>query len=268
MSNFKEQHESNRVAWSEAARRYAAETEETLAFLRAGGTNFVAPEYDFLRPLMPCDRAIHLQCAGGRDTLSLWNLGAREVVGVDINDEMIALAQHRSEALGAPAQWFRSDVLETPESLNGTADLVYTGRGAVCWLMDIEGWARVIARLLKPGGHFYFFDGHPFSWVWDMAADHYVLDPEYGNYFDPRTHTDVGWPTSYIPADFQHGQLATKYERQWTVAQLVNALIGAGLVLERLGEHPDPYWDAFPNIPPAELAKIPQTLSILARRPA
>lgn len=28
------EHESNRQAWSEAARRYAAETDETLAFLR------------------------------------------------------------------------------------------------------------------------------------------------------------------------------------------------------------------------------------------
>ena len=261
------EHESNRQAWSEAAKRYADETQETLAFLRAGGTNFVAPEYDFLRPLMPCDRAIHLQCAGGRDTLSLWNLGAREVIGVDINDDMIALAQQRSEALGAPAHWFRSDVLTTPESLNGTADLVYTGRGAVCWLMDIEAWARVVARLLKPGGHFYFFDGHPITWVWDMAADHFTLDPEYGNYFDTGTHTDIGWPTSYIPDSYQQNAMATKYERQWTVAQLVNALISAGLVLEKLGEHPDPYWSAFPHIPAETLAKLPQTLSILARRP-
>lgn len=261
------EHESNREAWSEAARRYADETEETLAFLRAGGTNFVAPEYDFLRPLMPCDRAIHLQCAGGRDTLSLWNLGAREVIGVDINDEMIALARQRSEALGATAQWVRSDVLSTPHMLDGTADLVYTGRGAVCWLMDIEAWARVIFRLLKPGGHVYFFDGHPLSWVWDMEASHFTLDSEYGNYFDPRTHTDTGWPTSYIPESYQQQAMTAKYERQWTIAQLVNALIRAGLVMEKLGEHPDPYWDAFPNIPPETLAKLPQTLSILARRP-
>ena len=35
---------------------------------------------------------IHLQCAGGRDTLSLWNQGADEVVGVDFSPRMLELA--------------------------------------------------------------------------------------------------------------------------------------------------------------------------------
>ena len=157
----RERHESNRAAWSEAARRYAAEIEERTAFLKSGGTNFVAPEYDFLRPLLPCERAIHLQCAGGTDTLSLWNLGAREVIGVDINDDMLAVAKKKSDALDAPARWVRSDILETPGELDATADLVYTGRGAICWIMDLGTWARVVFRLLKPGGHLYLFDGHP-----------------------------------------------------------------------------------------------------------
>ena len=51
-------------------------------------------------------------------------------------------------------------------------------------------------------------------------------------------------------------------------AFMIGVLVGAGLVLEKLGEHPDPYWNAFPNIPTDQLGKLPQTLSILARRPA
>ena len=267
--DIRQKHESNRAAWSEAARRYADEQEESVAFLRAGGTNFVTPEYDFLRPLMPCNRAIHLQCAGGRDTLSLWNLGAREVVGIDINDDMLSIAQRKSDALGATARWIRSDILETPQELNGTADLVYTGRGAICWLMDLDAWARVVFRLLKPGGHLYLFDGHPISWVWDMEADHLKLDAEYGDYFDAAVHTDEsGWPTTYIPSEYQPEKPARKYERQWTLAQIVNAVIGAGLVLEKLGEHPDRYWNAFPNIPEDVQNKLPQTLSVLARKPS
>ena len=78
-----------------------------------------------------CRRAIHLQCAGGRDTLSLWNLGADEVVGVDLSPRMIELAERLTAATGAPARWFRADVLDTPAELDGTADLVYTGRGSL-----------------------------------------------------------------------------------------------------------------------------------------
>ncbi len=263
-----EQHESNRVAWSEAARCYADQLDDSIAFLKAGGTNFVTPELAFLRPLMPCTRAVHLQCAAGHDTLSLWNLGAAEVIGVDINEDMLALAQAKTEALNAPARWIRSDVLATPTELNGTADLVYTGRGALNWLMDIDAWAQVVARVLKPGGYLYLFEGHPLSWVWDMEADHLRLDDEYGNYFDDEVHADTsGWPTSYIPSKYQQEKTNTKYERQWTVAQVVNAVIGAGLVLEKLGEHPDPYWNGFPNLPEKTRQKLPQTLSVLARKP-
>src|SRR5918997_4309 len=103
-----ERHQDNRRAWNEAAARYEQEIEEDIAFLRAGGKNLMAPELPFLADLVSwCRRVIHLQCAGGRDTLSLWNHGAHEVIGVDISERMIACARRKSAALGAPAQWIR-----------------------------------------------------------------------------------------------------------------------------------------------------------------
>jgi ubiquinone/menaquinone biosynthesis C-methylase UbiE len=75
------------------------------------------------------------------------------VIGVDISDNMIACARAKSDQLGAPATWYCCDILDTPSHLNQTADLVYTGRGALNWIMDIEAWATVVARLLKPQRH-------------------------------------------------------------------------------------------------------------------
>jgi SAM-dependent methyltransferase len=267
-------HQQNRAAWNEAANRYAREKEieDDVAFLRAGGKSFDPPEFEFLHDLDQwCERAIHLQCAGGKDTLSLLNLGAKEVVGVDISDRMIEVAKTKTALLNANAQWFRCDVLETPHELDGTADLVYTGRGALCWIMDIEAWARVAARLLKPGGRLYIFDGHPVMWMWDLNAVEYRFDPDpqFTDYFGTGIATDVGWPESYIPADavVPGEQQTKKYERQWTVAAIVNAILGAGLRLERLGEHPDPYWNQFPNMPDDIRSRLPNTLSVLARKP-
>ncbi len=108
--------------------------------------------------------AIHLQCAAGEDTLSLLNLGASEVVGVDISEEMIQIAQNISNQLGANARWVRSDILELSEEMNGTADLVYTGRGAIIWIHDLNRWAQTVPRLLKPGGIFYMYEGHPVTY--------------------------------------------------------------------------------------------------------
>ena len=214
-----------------------------------------------------CRRAIHLQCAGGRDTLSLWNQGAAEVIGVDISDKMIDCARRKSEALGAPAQWYRCDVLDTPAELDGTADLVYTGRGALCWVMDLEAWAHVVARLLVRGGRLYVFEGHPLSWVWNMEASDYVLDPDYGDYFTYQPIVHQGWPTTYIgDLGKPNEELAPKYERQWTLGPLMNSLLMAGLRLERFEEHPDTFWEEFPNMPPDLVRRLPHTFSLLMRK--
>ncbi|MBC8141971.1 MAG: class I SAM-dependent methyltransferase [Armatimonadetes bacterium] len=264
-------HEQNRVAWNEAANQYAREIEADVAFLRAGGKNFCPPEFEYLRDLNAwCDCAIHLQCAGGKDTLSLLNLGAKRVVGVDISDRMIEVARAKSAQLAAPAQWYRADVLETPDALNGVADLVYTGRGAIGWLMDLEAWARVVARLLKPGGKLYLFDGHPIGWVWDLAASEYRFDPDprYGNYFDEKVATAQGWSESYIAADAVPvtAEQAKKHERQWTLSAIVNAVIAAGLRVERIGEHPDAFWTQYPHMPDDVRRRLPNTFSLLATK--
>ena len=113
-----QKHQQNRAAWNEAANQYEAELEERIAFLKAGGKNLMAPELPYLRDLDKwCNRAIHVQCAGGTDTLSLWNQGAKEVVGIDISDTMIAVARRKSDALGAPARWYRCDILDSPNAV-------------------------------------------------------------------------------------------------------------------------------------------------------
>lgn len=267
--DIKELHEANRKGWNEGAASYALDVEERTEFLRNGGINFCPPEFEFLKDLATwCQRAIHLQCAGGTDTLSLLNLGAHEVVGVDISEAMLECARQKSDALGAKATWYRSDILETPHELDSTADLVYTGRGALCWIMDIEAWARVVFRLLKPGGKLYVFEGHPISGMWDAEATDFKLDPKYGDYFATEPIAEAGWPATYIgdlgKPEEEH---ATKYEMPWRLAQIVNSCIHAGLVLEELGEHPDPFWEQFPNIPNETLRRLPQTFSLLARRP-
>jgi hypothetical protein len=86
-------HASNLAAWDEAAERYERWLPEAIELIRGGGTNLMAPELEAIGDLHGrCRRAIHVQCAGGRDTLSLWNLGADEVVGVDFSPRMLELA--------------------------------------------------------------------------------------------------------------------------------------------------------------------------------
>jgi hypothetical protein len=140
-----------------------------LGFRPRGRQQPAPSERRLLGDLRPwCRRAIHLQCSGGWDAVSLVEQGAHEVVGIDISPRMIAMARRRAQALGLNASFYVSDVLDTPHELDGSADLVYTGKGALPWIMDMEAWARVVARLLAPGGLLYVFEGHPLDGVWDV----------------------------------------------------------------------------------------------------
>jgi len=256
-------HSANKTAWNEAAAFYETEIDVDIAFLKAGGKNLWEPELRILHDLTSwCHRLVHLQCAGGRDTLSLWNHGAAQVVGVDISERMIECARRKSEALGAPAEWYCSDVLDTPHSIDGTADLVYTGRGALCWLMDIDAWAAVVKRLLKPNGRVYIFEGHPLDWVWKADASTFELEQ---SYFSGVEYETFGWPAEYIPESEQTDSPSPKYEHQWTLGAIVTALANTGLRLERLEEHPHQYWECFPQIPANIASGLPHTFSLLMR---
>ena len=161
-------HAANRLAWDEAAERYEGWFEEAVELIRSGGCNLYPVEQDLIGDLRGrCRRAIHLQCAGGGTRCRSGTSGADAVVGVDFSPRMLDLARRLTLATGAPATWVEADVLDVPHELDGTADLLYTGRGAIIWLQDLDAWAAVLRRLLAPGGRLVIFDGHPAEWLFD-----------------------------------------------------------------------------------------------------
>ncbi|HEY3334070.1 MAG TPA: class I SAM-dependent methyltransferase [Candidatus Limnocylindrales bacterium] len=259
-------HAANRVAWDEAAERYEGWFDEAVALIRGGGSNLFPVEEDLIGDLRGrCRRAIHLQCAGGRDTLSLWRLGADEVVGVDFSPRMLDLARRLADATGAPATWVEADVLDVPHELDGTADLLYTGRGAIIWLADLDRWAAVLRRLLAPGGRLVIFDGHPAEWLFDADEDGRWMLTEY-DYFG-GAEASRGWAPEYIDRlSIAEDDQALKFARAWTLGEIVTALLGAGLRLERVTEHPVDWWAGHRDVLPEERGRLPLSFSVVASR--
>jgi len=261
-------HALNRAAWDEAAERYERWLEEAIELIRSGGSNLFAVERELIGDLHGrCRRAIHLQCAGGRDTLSLWNAGADEVVGVDFSPRMLELAERLTRATGAPARWILADVLDTPHDLDGTGDLVYTGRGSLIWLQDLDAWAVVVARLLAPGGRFVLFEGHPVEWLFALDEDGRWVATDYDYFAGPEASR--GWAPAYI----DHLSLADagqswKFARAWTLGEVITALLRAGLRLERVAEHPVDWWGGHATVRDDERGRIPLSFSVLASAPA
>jgi SAM-dependent methyltransferase len=259
-------HAANRQAWDEAAERYEGWFEEAVALIRSGGTNLLPPELERIGDLHGrCRRAIHLQCAGGRDTLSLWTAGADEVVGVDFSPRMLELARRLSGAVGAPARWIEADVLDTPHELDGTADLLYTGRGSLMWLHDLDAWAAVLHRLLAPSGRLVLFEGHPIEWLFDVDEDGHWIVNDY-DYFG-GAEASRGWAPEYIDAlSIPDERQSWKFARAWTLGEVVTALARADLVLDEVAEHPTDWWGGHADAGPEALGRIPLSFSVVARR--
>jgi SAM-dependent methyltransferase len=257
-------HAANLAAWDQAAERYEGWFDEAVALIRSGGSNLFPVEHDLIGDLHGrCSRAVHLQCAAGRDTLSLWNLGADEVVGVDFSPRMLDLARRLSDATGAPATWIEADVLEVPHELDGSADLLYTGRGAIIWLADLDRWAAVLRRLLAPGGRLVIFDGHPAEWLFDGDGAGGWRLTDYDYFGGPEASR--GWAPEYIdhlsvPDDEQH----LKFARAWTLGEILTALLGAGLHLERVAEHPVDWWAGHRDVRADHRGRVPLSFSVVA----
>jgi 2-polyprenyl-3-methyl-5-hydroxy-6-metoxy-1,4-benzoquinol methylase len=109
---------------------------------------------------------LHLQCHFGQDSLSMARMGAK-VTGIDLSDKAIEKAQELNKQLNLNAKFISCDVYDTLEHINEKFDIVYTSYGTIGWLPDLDKWANIIAKALKPKGKLVFVEFHPVVWMFD-----------------------------------------------------------------------------------------------------
>lgn len=180
---------------------------------------------------------LHSQCHIGTDTLSWAKLGAT-TTGLDFSPPAIeaarGIAQRLAPSLTAPATFVETEVYAAPDHIDGTFDIVYTSVGAICWMPDLAAWGQVMAHFVKPGGMFYIRDSHPALMTIDEERDDDLLVMKY-----PYFHQAE--PTMFTETESYSGSAkltnADSYSWFHSLADVINALIGAGLVIDRVEEH-------------------------------
>ena len=105
-------------------------------------------------------KVLHLQCHIGRDTLCLVRRGAT-AFGLDFSHEALRTARRLAYQTGLPAEFVHGRVEEAPQLVPGPFDLVFATWGTICWLPDLNSWARAIAKVLRVDGELYLADAHP-----------------------------------------------------------------------------------------------------------
>lgn len=216
---------------------------------------------------------VHLQCHIGTDTLSLARLGA-DVTGLDLSDASIAEARRLFADTGTDGRFEIASVDDAVEVLGDAYDLVYTGVGALNWLPDIDRWASIVSRLLKPGGRLYLREDHPMLWTLDDEMTDGTLQVRYP-YFEtaePIAFDDAG---TYTDSDSEISSTRT-YAWNHGIGEILTALLDHGLTLTTFREHRGLEWRMFAHMverdgqfwfPDAQADLVPAMYTLMAERP-
>lgn len=261
MSGIKrELHEQNRRSWNEATRAHNSHKRDQAEWLRAGGSTLFSEERELLGELSGRS-LVHLCCNAGQDTLSLARLGAR-VTGVDISDEAIAFAERLAAETGLAARFERADVFDwLPQAARErrTFDRVFLSYGVLGWLSDLGALMRGVAGVLAHGGRVVLVEYHPIVCMLDEAGER-VAYP-YSTAGEPRACTggvgdyvaDNGGaalaPSGWVDGVQRFANPHGSHEFFWGLADVVQAVLDAGLRLETLREWPHANaWKPFANM--------------------
>jgi SAM-dependent methyltransferase len=219
---------------------------------------------------------LHLQCHFGLDTLSWARLGAG-VTGIDFSERAIDEARRLASDLELDATFVRSDLYELPEKLDrgDGFDIVYTSHGVLGWLPDVERWAGVAARFVKPGGFLYITEVHPVAMAFETEGGglgELRLAYPYWSHPEPiRTEVRGSYADRNAPIDEM-----VEYGWNHSLGEIVTALVNAELRIEFLHEFTFSTWKMDFTAPsedglyrlPGELdGRLPLYFSLKAGKP-
>ncbi|WP_329144467.1 class I SAM-dependent methyltransferase [Streptomyces sp. NBC_01456] len=196
---------------------------------------------------------LHLQCHLGTETAAFAERGAAHTVGLDFSVAAVAEARRLAAEAGRSVEFVRSDVHRAVDALGGRRfDVVYTGKGALCYLPDLTAWAEVVSSLLRPGGTFYLVEFHP---LLDALGPTPSPDRQqlrlHHDYLAGRGPLRSDTPHTYTDGPPVRGA-TTSYEWRHGLGEVVSAVIGAGMTLQLVRETELLPWKRFDAMVPAE----------------
>ncbi len=277
--------DETRQSWNLATAAHNAHKKDQGRWLRQHSSLF-PEEVDLLGDIRG-QELLHLCCNSGQDTLSLQLHHGARCTGVDLSEVAVAAARQIAGDAETTLPFVHDEVLHFLNHTPARFDVVFGSYGFLPWMHDLRAVTRGIQRVLRPGGRLVVVEFHPMAWSFD--ADFHLRDPYFapGTFFSDPVSDYVGAAGGALSPS-GHKELETDYVNphrshavQHTVADIVNALISAGMKIERLEEWP---WsngcrlnpslvergpeelDRRRFVPPAGLPSIPLMVGVVAQR--
>lgn len=263
--------EANRLNWNDRVGIHVQKNDiYDLEVFKHGALTFVANEHKELTNVKG-KRLLHLQCHFGLDTMSWSRLGAK-AVGVDFSEEAIRTAKSLRDDLGLDTEFICCNVYDVPKFVEGQFDIVFTSVGVLTWLPDLEKWAKVIYKMLKPGGMLYVKDSHPVTDVLEWIDDTLKVHYSYFRGSEPYMfQEDASYTSNSREGDLVH---TTTFQWMHSLSYIMNSVIQAGLKVEKLLESPYGFFKRYPPMKKNQEGlwelpnfSIPLTFTLFASKP-
>jgi SAM-dependent methyltransferase len=149
--------------------------------------------------------------------LALAAVGAT-VTSVDISQRQLDVAADRARTLSLSIDMVRSDAAGLLGIESDAFDLVTSTNGFFVWISQLGAVFDSVHRVLERGGHYIFYDVHPFTRPFNGRGPLMEMGKSYwstGPHLDDESGT---------------------YEYHWTLSDLANSALRSGLELVEIAE--------------------------------
>ena len=171
------------------------------------------PAMEILLPDLHGKKILCAGCGSGEECGHMQELGAGEIIGVDVSAKLLELARRSHPGI----KFIEADI-ETLELESNYFDLVYSSL-VMHYMPDWKTALANINRMLKAGGRFIFSTHHPLfnamtktkvddisSRLYGVARENGRLKEIYGDYYTPRLIEDV-WFEGEFEVNYYHRSL-------------------------------------------------------------
>lgn len=216
-------------------------------------------EQPAMRKLLPDlngKSVLDLGCGYGHNCVDFVNRGANRVVGIDISEKMLAVAEKES---ANDKIEYRNMSMTDISKLAETFDFIYSSL-AFHYVKDFDTFAKAMYSVLNAGGQLLFSQEHPIITATVDGAGHFNKD-ENGNRI---SYTFSNYNQSGERKIHWYVDGVVKYHR--TFSDIITALAKAGFVIEEVCEPVPEEW-AIQKLPTLAKEYIkPNFLIVKARK--
>ena len=186
----------------------------------------IDPALEVLLPDLTGKTVLDLGCGDGKHSADFITRGAKSVVGIDISEKMLRIAQ--AENANEAIRYLNLSMTAIGD-LRETFDFIYSNM-AFHYIEDFTSFVKTLFEVLNPGGRLLFAQEHPVITATIDGKGHFnkSLSGKKLSY----VFSDYGLPGERLTHWFVDG--VVKYHRR--ISDIINALTGAGFIIERVEE--------------------------------